>query len=395
MADRTDDTRSASEIGGELMTTRYVGIGGNDANDGLSWANRKLTLNGVEDTPVQAGDTVYVGPGTYYGLGADPVLTVDVSGSSGSPITYIADVDGSHTDGVGGCVCLTGLAEDKLTYVTGYIISATGKSYRTFDGFLFDGAVYSAVRFVNTQSNVTIQNCIFLSNNGNNTIVSFADASSDHVIQNCIFICGYKGGTGNCISIESSNEVNDKTFTVSNCLFIGMNSGVYSLKCGNVTVKNSTFFHTRYGCRTNAVNVTYPMIANNNVLYGCNTAFYAAAAGGQIVEDYNNINGCDVARTNVNAGAHSLAYPALFDTRWAQELLWNGGTMVSPFDLSSISGLLNVAGTSPTTTDIRGTTVQGAQREWGALEYDSTLDIEAGAGGTSSVKIMPLGKVGL
>jgi hypothetical protein len=33
-----------------------------------------------------------------------------------------------------------------------------------------------------------------------------------------------------------------------------------------------------------------------------------------------------------------------------------------------------------TTADMRGTTVQGAEREWGALEYDSTLDIEAGTG---------------
>ena len=45
------------------MTVRYVGPGGNNSNDGLSWANRKLTLNGVEDTPVAAGDIVYVGAG--------------------------------------------------------------------------------------------------------------------------------------------------------------------------------------------------------------------------------------------------------------------------------------------------------------------------------------------
>jgi len=46
------------------MTVRYVGIGGADAASGLSWALRKLTLNGVENTPVAAGDTVYIGPGT-------------------------------------------------------------------------------------------------------------------------------------------------------------------------------------------------------------------------------------------------------------------------------------------------------------------------------------------
>jgi hypothetical protein len=38
---------------------------------------------------------------------------------------------------------------------------------------------------------------------------------------------------------------------------------------------------------------------------------------------------------------------------------------------------LNVAGKNPPLTDLRGTAVQGAQREWGALEYDSTLSIKA------------------
>ena len=75
------------------MTTYYVGSGGSDAADGLSWANRKLTLNGAEDVSVAAGDTVYVGPGVYR-----HTLTVDVSGSAGNIITYIADVTGQNTD---------------------------------------------------------------------------------------------------------------------------------------------------------------------------------------------------------------------------------------------------------------------------------------------------------
>ena len=61
------------------MVDRYVGIGGNDGNSGLTWALRKLTLNGAEDTPVVAGDTVYVGPGVYRER-----LIVDVSGGAGT-----------------------------------------------------------------------------------------------------------------------------------------------------------------------------------------------------------------------------------------------------------------------------------------------------------------------
>ena len=43
----------------------YVGPGGNDGNNGTSWALRKLTLNGAEDIPVVPGDVVWVGPGVY------------------------------------------------------------------------------------------------------------------------------------------------------------------------------------------------------------------------------------------------------------------------------------------------------------------------------------------
>jgi len=86
----------------------------------------------------------------------------------------------------------------------------------------------------------------------------------------------------------------------------------------------------------------------------------------------------------VSVGANSVAYPPLFDTRWFFEAV-NGGDMVTPFDLASYSQLVNVAGTSPTTTDLRGTSVIGAQREFGALEYDPALLIEAGSGGGGPV----------
>ena len=76
------------------MTTYYVGTGGNDSNNGTTWALRKLTLNGAEDIPVAAGDTVYVGAGTYR-----ETLTVDVSGSSGSP----SGSGASPTTGSGPC----------------------------------------------------------------------------------------------------------------------------------------------------------------------------------------------------------------------------------------------------------------------------------------------------
>lgn len=356
------------------MTIRYVGIGGDNGNTGLSWAQRKLTFAGVEAT-VEAGDTVYVGAGTYYGT-----FTLGVSGSSGSPITYIGDTDGSHTDGVGGIIRLSALGTDEKSFAntTGLIKMAAARDYRTFNNFLFDGGANSF--YIDAASaNTILNNCIFTAVNNNVPIFRADKAPGNITINNCVFMAGYNGGTGTCLQLTATDK-NDAAYLIQNSLFIGMAAGVYSSGCGNVTIKNCTFYHTRYGARTNAVNTSYPMIVNNCLFYGCDKAMYSNSAS-QITENYNNIVSCDVARTNVAVGANSLAYPANFDLRWITELLWFNGTMATPYDLASYSALINVAGTSPTTADMRGTTVQGAQREWGALEYDSTLDIEAGSGG--------------
>ena len=124
MADRPDDSGSKAKAG-ELMATYYVGIGGNDSNDGLSWAQRKLTLGGAEAL-VAAGDIVYIGAGTYR-----EKLICGVSGSIGAPITYIGDYDGSHTDGTGGVVRVTA-SNDDLVSARNICIDANGKDHRTF-----------------------------------------------------------------------------------------------------------------------------------------------------------------------------------------------------------------------------------------------------------------------
>lgn len=352
------------------MTTYYVGLGGNDANDGLSWANRKLTLNGAEDIPVAAGDTVYVGPGTYR-----EQLTVDVSGSSGSPITYIGDYTGANTDGVGGIVRITG-SDDDQSATRQYCIYAYGhqaRKYREFEGLCLDlASSYSVYWFrlndgvyfrkcwiehiYNYEDRVNFQNC-FIRN-----YTYFTTNTNNHVIENCILM-----GDGRSSSI-GVNAQNCTGLTIKNCLIANYVTGISSGN-GNISVYN-------------------------NIILNCGTGINKGGTG-TVTEDYNNIYLCTTARVNVSAGANSLTYPPLFDTRWFFELV-NGGSMLSLFDLASYSELINVAGTSPTSTDMRGTSAIGGTREWGALEYDSSLEIEAGEGGSSAVKILPvLGRVGL
>lgn len=357
------------------MTTYYVGPGGNDANDGLSWANRKLTLNGAEDIPVAAGDIVYVGPGTYREM-----LTCDVSGSSGSPITYIGDYTGANTDGVGGVVRITGSDNDQTAARTACIV-ATNINYRTFKGFRLDfGSSYA---FDGTNVTYIILDQLFSESMG--TRVFQIDGTSNNVtIQNC-----YAGGaTQHRIIFEHTAAVDNCNCIVQNCI-AGLgggadNNAIVFNRYGNGVVKNCLILKGRIGVYALNLTAGQTTTVNNCLISHCNVGLQAGASG-MITENYNNIFSCSTARTNVDVGANSTAYDPLFDARWFFELV-NGGSILSPFDLASYSQLINVAGTSPTTTDMRGTSAIGGVREWGALEYDSSLDIEAGSGGGTVTK---------
>jgi len=376
------------------MATYYVGAGGNDSNTGLSWAQRKLTLNGAEDIPVAAGDTVYVGAGTYREL-----LTCDVSGSSGSPITYIGDYTGANTDGTGGIVRITGSDNDSTVSGRDNCIYSDDKDYRTFRGFTIDSADAKMVRVINPKSWI-IEQCYFGAVGGNTQAIYLISGASgicnDNIIRNCIFDIGIFGNSSVSIVFTHTSEINNSGNLVENCIFLSGHQAIQVIKIGDTIVKNC-FIANQYSAGIVAVNINTnnPLVVNNCIFKG--NAIAMSSSVNSTVENYNSFYGNTTARSNVDVGAQSNAYIYLPDTRWFFEAV-NGGSMLTPFDLASYSGLINVAGTSPTTADMRGTTVQGAQREWGALEYDSTLDIEAGSGGGSggAVSIQPLsGRISL
>jgi hypothetical protein len=349
------------------MTRRYVGSGGNDANAGTSWALRKLTLNGAEDTPVVAGDTVYVGPGTYR-----ETLTCDVSGTNGNPITYIGDYSGVNTDGVGGMVRITGSNNDQ-TGTRNNLITGTSKNYRTFMGFVCDTNTGSNAMLYNSGgTNWIVQNCSFFGGATNGcSLVRMAGAAGNHLIQYCYF---QGRANGYCIWFDHASTYDNSGNIVSDCLFNGQYNGLRIERVGGITLRNSSFINFS----NNTIYIVYALsvgqteTVNNCIFSSCVTAMNATTTG-EITEDYNTFWGNGTDRTNTSTGTHSISYPPLFDTRWFFELISGKGRMLSPFDLASYSQLVNVAGTSPSSTDMRGTGTVGAQREWGALEYDPAL----------------------
>jgi hypothetical protein len=293
------------------MTTYYVGPGGNNANDGLSWANRKLTLNGAEDIPVAAGDTVYVGPGTYR-----EQLNIDVSGSAGNPITYIGDYSGLLTDGIGGVVRITG-SDDDITITRANCIAANNRSFRTFIGFAFDLTSAQLTACSGSGGNWIIDKCVYQANT--NSQCYFAGTGVENTVRNCFFY-GYANHTS--IVFSHTATVDAPGHLVENCILIGGVTGISFTRIGNSTVKNCTFM----GRQVQAVNIaTSPsagqtITVNNCIIYGCSVGLNAQAVG-EITEDYNAFFSCTTNRTNVNTGAHSNAYPPLFDIRPFFELV--------------------------------------------------------------------------
>jgi len=103
------------------MATYYVGPGGNDANDGLSWAQRFLTLNGAEDEPVAAGDVVLVGPGVYR-----ETLTCDVSGGNAYSTGTVSVTKGSTTVEGSGTAWVANVAAGYMFHVRLYAYGTDG-----------------------------------------------------------------------------------------------------------------------------------------------------------------------------------------------------------------------------------------------------------------------------
>lgn len=354
------------------MATYYVGPGGNDANAGTSWALRKLTLNGAEDIPVAAGDEVVVGPGTYREL-----LTVDVSGTAGNVITYTADYTGARTSGTKGVVRITGSADD-IALTRANCITASSKNYRTFTGFAIDLQSQHGIALTSCD-HWTITQC-----NARATGVDYCPINMNHLSTNVTisrcFLYSYSGAT---VKI-GTNAADNSGHIITNCIMEagpnGNSYGVLMYSVGGAVITNCTIYGAAIaGVRGLTMNVGQTVTVNNCIVYGCNTALISDSTA-RFVEDYNTIFSCATSRTNVTAGANSVARPPLFDTRWFFEMV-NGGRMVTPFDLASYSQIVEyTSGTGAPSTDIRGSSQVGSYRELGAVEYDSSLNIAGGGG---------------
>ena len=371
------------------MATRYVGPGGNDANDGLSWANRKLTLNSVEDSPVQAGDWIWVAPGVYREL-----LTCDVSGSAGSAITYAGDCTGENTDGVGGVVRITG-SDNDTTIARANCITASSKNYRTFRGFHFD-TISSHIVSCDSCTNWQLDQCTFWVRTANPTAgvqMSGAGQAACAVTRSVFYLALQSLG----VAYTHTSTVNDAGHAVENCLFFGSRDsvGVRSTRVGGFAVRNCTSIGGgSLATVATALAAGQTGTVNNCIVCNGGTAIGATATG-EIIENYNTLFNNSLDRSNTSTGANSNTYPPLL----AMPLLHAGQVLPTPTwgTLSEWSQVKRIAGTSEATDDLFGRTrpATSSKKSWGAVQYQQPIreTTTTDASSAASLKLDDAGRV--
>lgn len=296
-----------------------------------------------------------------------------------NPIRYVGDYAGENTDGIGGVVRVTGSDNDQ-TATRANCITATTKNYRMFSGFLLDTTTGTSVNN-NGGTYWIIEKCCLQPTSSSAACISLAATTAFAcTIQICIFVAH---GANHCISAPNATVTN-AAHLVQNCIFSSGLRGLNIDRVGGILIRNCVFQGVSVGVsQLNAF--TSPGQAetvNNCTFQGCATGVQGNSSL-DVIEDFNAFFGNSANRSNVLTGANSKTYPPLLDSRWFFQLInaragsYSPTQMVTPFDLSSFSQLINLAGFNPAPTDMRGTAIQNTQREWGALEYDSTLSIKA------------------
>ncbi len=294
------------------MATYYVRKSGLDTNGGLSAGDAFLTIDKAANT-VAAGDTVYVGAGTYR-----ETVTMDTAGSSGSVIKYIADVDGSQT-GDAGLVVISAFTDSNTVVRSSCWDPNDGKAFievydfvmqggttavvedfsianNNYEGCVFDGCVFVAgpdrsdraflldfnAPTSPTSAGLTIRNCFWtdtieLEWNGNET----ADVDLKITVENCV-----------AISASTTN--------VASFWFDLVTAGTYG--CGGVSINNCTMVGYTGVSVDEGTSTTYPVDVRNCYLLAQGNPLYKFTSNdGALTSDYNTYTG---SLTNVTAGAN-------------------------------------------------------------------------------------------
>lgn len=357
------------------MAIRYAGIGGSNANNGSSWALRKLTITAVAALAV-AGDTLYIGPGTYR-----EEVSLVTDGTAGNIITYIADVTGQNTDGIGGVVRVTG--SDNDTTVTRTSCMYDGRNYTTLRGFTFDSGSTATLYLYGDPNNFIIEDCIF--NTNTNTAIAFEGTITNCIVRRCVF----SAIKGTCVSYYKATDTSASANSVENCIFLAINGrGVSTYNIGGITVKNCLFFGgTAPGVEVGDALASGQTVTVNNCIFTGLTTGVSGTVSGEIVENYNSFFANGTHRVLTATGANSDVFPFPLNLG----VLLAGINLANfPFIPENWANGRAVAGTGEPANDffnmVRPTV--SAKKSRGPVQFNSSLrDVATVRTGAASIKL--------
>ncbi|HEY65553.1 MAG TPA: hypothetical protein G4O02_13385 [Caldilineae bacterium] len=396
------------------MTTYYVRKSGSDANDGLSPSTAWLTL-GKAAGMVAAGDTVYVGAGVYR-----EQVTMTASGSSGSPIRWIADVTGEYT-GDAGLVVISARDSDGAAPVRASCLDPGQQNFVEWHGFVFDGGTSAAVYNVSAGNTVyegcIFEGCVFLASSQGTGKAFFVDLNEGVtppgdglIVRGCTFFGGM-----NIDYSENATASVDSKIAITDCLFLGPGGGDTCLRfnravdstyaVGGFKVRHCTFVGANYGIRFEYPDdATYPSTVYNclfaHLYQGIRQQFGAAGA---VVEDYNRFIAVSSNTYGTTGGANDasgIAVPlaGIADFPLYRYLGWSPFSPWEPIrflDGSYEAGVVDAASASyATTEDVYGNSRPGWRGyDIGAVEARARAEQEGTTvhGGNYAVKLAGAG----
>lgn len=310
---------------GALAATYYVRTSGNDANNGLSAAAAFKTVTKGLAT-AQAGDTVYVGAGTY-----SAKLTPPRSGTATDPIRISGDTDGSRT-GDAGTITLTAssspvLSLSNVNYIQFANVTFSGTSkpidlnlalYIVFDTCTITGGtgtmVIDAKNSSITMTGGSITSCtgdgITLTNNSTaaltgTTISSLSGAAVKVSHSNAILTFDrgtLKSNSGGGVIVSSG------TATITNSIIRDMFTAVQT-SGGTAQVWNNVLYNNTIGVRGSTGVAT----VKNNILSNCTVGIWGTVT--TLTHTNNLYWSCAIPRAGVSSGTGDLSSnPAFLDT---------------------------------------------------------------------------------
>ncbi len=208
--------------------------------------------------------------------------------------------------------------DDKTAAATGALIILNAKDFFTFEKITFISGFDSRVvdASITSSTNITFRNCAFFCGATTQAGLLRVDmpfgVAANWLIENCIF---YTNG-GGAIAVNHASGTGadwDLNIVIRNCILITTGSTCVNItqtggsanKAGGVKIINC-FIQSRDACvaTTTGGSTEFPNYLFSSIMFTTQGAVISAQASGQIIEDYNLVQG-QTLRTNVASGLNS------------------------------------------------------------------------------------------